>query len=67
MKNQERISKKACERYQNLSEEEKEKSTNIFVGDIDIFLKKKKKGSVNRVVKNFLEDEKQRLVEYIKN
>ena len=67
MKNQERISKKACERYQNLSEEEKEKSTNIFVGDIDIFLKKKKKGSVNRVVKNFLEDEKQKLVEYIKN
>ena len=67
MKNQERISKKACERYQNLSEEEKEKSTNIFVGDIVIFLKKKKKGSVNRVVKNFLEDEKQRLVEYIKN
>ena len=67
MKNQERISKKACERYQNLSEEEKGKSTNIFVGDIDIFLKKKKKGSVNRVVKNFLEDEKQRLVEYIKN
>ena len=66
MKNQERISKKACERYQNLSEEEKEKSTNIFVGDIDIFLKKKKKRSVNRVVKNFLEDEKVRLLHKMK-
>ena len=28
--NKERLQKKACERYQNLSEEEKEKSNDIF-------------------------------------
>ena len=46
----ERLSKRARERYQNLSGEEKTKSTNMFVSDIEIFLKKKKKRSVNMVV-----------------
>ena len=39
----ERPSKRARERYQNLSGEEKTKSTNMFVSDIEIFLKKKRK------------------------
>ena len=41
----------------------------MFVSDIEIFLKKKKKRSVNMVVnyiKKYQENEKQRLVEYIK-
>ena len=49
-KNIERLSKKACERYQNLSEEEKTKSTTMLVSDIEIFLRKKKERSVNMVV-----------------
>ena len=52
----EKLSKKARGRYQNLSEEEKTKSTNMLVSDIEIFLKKKKKRNVNMVVndiKNF--------------
>ena len=41
----------------------------MFVSDIEIFLKKKKKRSVNMVVnyiKKYQENEKQMLVEYIK-
>ena len=51
----EKHSKKARERYQNLPE--KTKCANIFVSDIEIFLKKKTKRGVNKVVnnlKNFL-------------
>ena len=47
-KNKERLSKKARERYQNLSEEQNSKSTNILVSDIEICLKKKEK-SVNMI------------------
>ena len=42
----------------------------MLVSDIEIFQKKKKKRSVNMIVndiKNLLEDEKQRLAEYIKS
>ena len=45
-KNKERFSKEAGERYQNLSEEEKIKSANILVRDIEIFLKKKIKNDI---------------------
>ena len=44
--NRERLKKKACERYQNLSKEEKEKNNNMVVN----------------VTKNLSEDEKQKLV-----
>ena len=39
-KNKEKLLKEACERYQNLSEEEKEKSVSIITIKIRIFLKK---------------------------
>ena len=40
----------------------------MLVSDIETFLKKKKKRQYGREqYKNLLEDEKQRLVEYIKN
>ena len=42
----------------------------MLVSDIEIFQKKKKKRSVNMIVndiKNLLEDEKQRLAEFIKS
>ena len=51
-KNKERLSKKICESYQNLSEEEKTKSVNILMSDKKIFLKKKRRRSVNMVVTN---------------
>ena len=47
-KNNEKLQKKACEKYQNLPEEEK--SANMLVSDVEIFLNKKKKRSVNMVV-----------------
>ena len=40
--NKEELSKEARERYLNLSEEEKDKSANMLVSDIEIFLKQKK-------------------------
>ena len=43
-KDKERLQKNACERYQNLSEEEKTKRENIVVNNIEIFLKMKKEG-----------------------
>ena len=49
-KNKENLQKEVCERYQNLSEEEKTESTNMLVSDIETFLKKKKKRGVNMVV-----------------
>ena len=36
-KNKEKLSKKARERYQNLSEEEKKRSLNMVVDNIKIF------------------------------
>ena len=44
-KSKERLPKKARERYQNLSEEEKSKSANLLMSGIEVFLKKKKKRS----------------------
>ena len=45
-KNKEKLQKEASERYQNLSEEEKEKGQKKPKTDIKIFLKRKKKKSV---------------------
>ena len=42
LKNKEKLQKEAHERYQNLSEEEKEKRVTIIVNRITIFLKKNK-------------------------
>ena len=42
-KNKENLLKEAGERYQNLSEEEKEESASIIANKVKIFLKKKKK------------------------
>ena len=42
-KNKEELRKEACERYQNLSEEEKEKKQKMPKTDIKIFLKKENK------------------------
>ena len=42
----ERLRKKACERYQNLSKEGK-KSINMLIKNIKIFLKKKKNKSIS--------------------
>ena len=46
-KHKEKLRKEAHERYQNLSEEEKEKRAKIPKADTKIFLKKKKKESVS--------------------
>ena len=40
--NKERLQKKACERYQNISEEEKEKRNNMVVNITKIYQKVKK-------------------------
>ena len=42
-KAKEKLSKKARERYQNISEEKKTKSANMLVSDLEIYLKKKLK------------------------
>ena len=47
--NKERLRKEACERYENLSGEEKTKSEKRLVKDIKVFLKEKKKKSVSIV------------------
>ena len=68
MEKQIKPSKKALEKYQDLSKEEKTKKLNMLVNDIEIFLKKRKTKSVNmiaHVLKN--KDEKRRLVDYRKN
>ena len=49
-KHKEKLPKEARAGYQNLSEEKKRKSTNMLVGDIEIFLTNKKKRSVNMLV-----------------
>ena len=46
--NKEKLQKRACERYQNLSREEKEKKATLWSG----------------ALQNFSEDEKQKLAEY---
>ena len=48
-KKQRKALKNSCERCQNLSQDEKTKSANVVVIDIEIFLKKKKK-KINMVV-----------------
>ena len=48
-KHKERLQKKARERYQNLSEEEKTKGEKRFQKDIKILLKMKKKKGVIRI------------------
>ena len=49
-KNKERISKKTRKRYQSFSEEEIDKKRHYFCDRYKIFLKKKKKRSINKVV-----------------
>ena len=69
-KNKEELRKEACERYQNLSEEEKEKRLKRPETDIKIFLKKEnnKKHKYNRDRnKNLSEEENKKKVEYIRN
>ena len=52
-KKKEKLQKEACERYQNLSEEEKDKKGQYArERDMEAFLKKKKKRSVSMVVKD---------------
>ena len=46
-KNKEKLKKKACDRYQNLSEEDEEKSVSIIVIELRIFQKKKNKKRLN--------------------
>ena len=61
-KNKERFSKEAGERFQNLSEEEKNKKRQYPRERYrNLFEEENKKR-----YKNLLEDEKQRLIEYIK-
>ena len=61
------LSKRALERYQNLSQQEKKKkSANMLVSYIKFLLKKKKCQCGLERYKNLLKDEKQTLVEYIK-
>ena len=69
-KKQRRARKEACERYQNLSEEEMEKRLKRPETDIKIFLKNEnnKKHKYNRDRnKNLSEEEKKKKVEYIRN
>ena len=46
-KRKEKLQKEARERYQNISGKKKAKIANILVSNREIFLKKKKKRSVN--------------------
>ena len=43
-KNKERLQKRACERYQNLSKEERKKSDSMIMNEIKISLKMKNMG-----------------------
>ena len=59
--NKERLEKKARERYQDLSEEEKLKSIDTFVNDTEIFLKKgkaktKSANMIGNIIKIFLKN-----------
>ena len=53
-KNKERVGKKSCERYQNLSKEEKAKSNNMVVNVTKISQNLKNK-SLLRLEKNIME------------
>ena len=53
-KNKERLQKKSCERYQNLSKEEKAESNNMVVNVTKISQKMKNK-SLLRLEKNIIE------------
>ena len=53
-KNKERLQKKSCERYQNLSKEEKAKSNNMVV-NVTKISKKMKNKSLLRLEKNIIE------------
>ena len=67
-KNKEKLRKEARERYQNLSEEEKEKRQKRLKTDIKIFPKKKKERQYHRDRnKNLSEEGKQKKVEYMRN
>ena len=50
--NKERLSRKACQRYQIFLKKKKAKGANMLFSDIETFLKKKKKRSVNMVANN---------------
>ena len=59
--NKERLEKKARERYQDLSEEEKLKSIDTFVNDTEIFLKEgkaktKSANMIGNIIKIFLKN-----------
>ena len=59
---------KTSKKAQDLSEEEKKQNVNMVVNDVNIILKKKKKGRYgHKQCKNLPEKEKQRLVENRKN
>ena len=61
----ERLQKKACEKYQNLSKEEKEKKDNIVVNVTKISQKMKKTNWLS-IEKNIIEREKTRYYNYKK-
>ena len=48
-KNKDKLQRKACDRFQDFSEEEKTKNISMLVNDIEIFLKKKKTNTENMV------------------
>ena len=50
--NKERLSKKACQRYQIFLKKKEPKSAKMLFSDIEIFLKNEKKKRVNMVVNN---------------
>ena len=70
-KNKEELSKKACERFQDLSDEEKDKKRQYaceWYRNLSEEEKDKKRQYVREwFQKNVIEDEKQRLVEHINN
>ena len=61
-KNKEKLQKEARGRYQNLSEEEKEKKRKSFEGK-----KEKKRQYYRDRTKNLSEEEKQNKIEYMRN
>ena len=61
----ERLQKKACEKYQNLSKEEKEKKDNIVV-NVTKISQKMKKTNWSSIEKNIIEREKTRYYNYKK-
>ena len=68
-KHKERLWKETCKKYQNLSEAETNKRKKRPLKDIKISQKKKKKKSISIIVKviKICDEEKKKLVEYIRN